>query len=328
MSRLTSLIVVFIFLSGCTRSLTAYSYRNLGDEVNQRLQVAMGYGGYRIFELKTGVYNIHAETNQVYKRDNIEVAREMWRDQAVSVCGDDNFLEKNIDEREIYHPRPKKCLRCFPDQWTNVKNGIVVCLGSFFEPLIVNQGTSAAEFRELVSGNTFSGVDKKGSKFDIYHAPNGTMLGRTTSKWNKEYEDSGFWQITHSCQYCQTWKKWLDHKKTCFKTKELQGNKYRKRPLGRSLYESQLHETTFVIREGDTEELARDLWQAPLNQTPAFELTGTCQSEIAGKSAVPLKQTQGGSELTGTWVSDIPPPEFDLSGIYTSKVRLMGSAGY
>ena len=82
-------------------------------------------GGYRIDELETGVYKIHAKTNLVYARGNIEAAREMWQDQAVKVCGDDNFLEKNIDEYEIYRVDAGPFLKV--DQWQNVKNGIVVC---------------------------------------------------------------------------------------------------------------------------------------------------------------------------------------------------------
>jgi hypothetical protein len=133
---------------------------------------------------------------------------------------------------------------------------------------------TTTDMKNVVSGNTESG-DTKGSradnsyKFHIYYNPNGTMLGRSTSKTNTEYEDSGAWEILDSGQICATWKKWLDHKQYCYLMEALGGGRYRSTAVGKS------YESIVEFRKGDPEGLAGEI-AAPLTQTPPdFNITGT-----------------------------------------------------
>jgi hypothetical protein len=159
---------------------------------------------------------------------------------------------------------------------------------------------TATDIQNLISGNTESGISKKGSKYLIYYNPNGTMLGRATSKTNTEYKDSGVWEIWDSDQLCITWKKWLNHKQHCYLLDALGGGQYRSTGVGNS------YEGINVFRKGDPEGLSGE--SATQYKTLAgFDYTGTYTSAITGDekrrlvgSSVDVSLTQSGQTVSGT----------------------------
>jgi hypothetical protein len=112
---------------------------------------------------------------------------------------------------------------------------------------------AAMELRTYIAGNTLSGKTKKGSIWHVYHAADGTMLGRSTNKYNTESQDSGTWEITKDSQRCVKWNKWLGGKRVCFQFYALEGNKFRMKAIGKSRV------IIVTIREGDPEGLGNEI---------------------------------------------------------------------
>jgi len=164
----------------------------------------------------------------------------------------------------------------------------------------VEEIMTASDMRILISGNTESGKSNKGSRYLIYYNPNGTMHGRSTSKYNTESNDSGVWEILDSGQICNTWKKWLDHKQQCYLIYDLGDGQYRSTAVGNS------YESISVFRKGDPEGLSGE--QATQSKILAgFDYTGTYTSEITGDdrhifigSSVDVSLTQNGNTISGT----------------------------
>lgn len=206
----------------------------------------------------------------------------MWRDQAEKVCGGDNYIEKDVFENVIVHDNP--FLQDI-DSYQNVKRGKAICLGfanpSFYENLIV----SAEAFKDIVQGNTASGENQNGVEFDVFFAADGTMTGRTTNKYNTEFNDSGTWEITDEGQFCETWKQWRNNSRNCFLIYVINDDQYVMKAIGRPPYKDVL-----TMREGDPEKLEPD------NEQVNFV--------------------------------NLTPPEFDLSGVYTSKVLRKNNSNY
>ena len=89
--RLIFITIICIISSGCL-PWPVYSRHNLDEGT-----FSFGGGGYRLVFLEPGVYKIEAMTNEDITL-NPKTARKMWRDQAVKVCGSDNYIEKDVYE--------------------------------------------------------------------------------------------------------------------------------------------------------------------------------------------------------------------------------------
>lgn len=112
---------------------------------------------------------------------------------------------------------------------------------------------AAMELRTYIAGNTSSGKTRKGDRYHVYSRPDGTMFGRSTSKYNKESQDSGTWEITKDSQYCRKWNKWREGKRDCFQVYALEGNKFRMKAIGKR------YESIFTLRQGDPEKLENEI---------------------------------------------------------------------
>lgn len=142
---------------------------------------------------------------------------------------------------------------------------------------------AAMELRTYIAGNTSSGKTRKGDTYRVYSSPDGTMFGKSTSKYNKESQDSGIWEITRDSQYCQKWNKWLGGKRNCYQVYALEGNKFRMKAIGKS------YESIFTIREGDPE-------------------------GIGGEKVVTMQTVAMQINVSGTYVSDITSNRNDFFG--------------
>ena len=67
--------------------------------------------------------------------------------------------------------------------------------------------------KSILSGNTYVGVNPRGSKFTIYYDPSGEMRGKYR-RGDKSGTDAGKWTVEGG-QYCPHWKKWRKGKKEC-----------------------------------------------------------------------------------------------------------------
>jgi len=112
---------------------------------------------------------------------------------------------------------------------------------------------AAIELRSYLAGNTSSGKTEKQLEFHVYNSPDGSMFGRTTSKYNKESQDSGTWEVNKDSQYCRKWNKWRDGKRDCFQVYALEGNKFRMKAIGKR------YESIFTVRPGDPEKLGNEI---------------------------------------------------------------------
>lgn len=72
------------------------------------------------------------------------------------------------------------------------------------------------ELRDLVPGNTLTAESNVGDGFDVYHDPNGKMLGRITRGRYKGRRDDGTWEIDRAGQYCRQWFQWGEGERECF----------------------------------------------------------------------------------------------------------------
>jgi hypothetical protein len=235
-------------------------------------------------------------------------AREMWADRANAVCAGGNYVEKSVAERdekkEEYRLVDKYIpIRYLEDYWRSIKTGIAECLGNgdpdYFEYPIVGRYTNtndAGEFRSLISGNTASGKSENGITFHVFYAPDGSMSGIATDKSYTESEDFGTWEVTDAGQLCETWKKWRYRQQNCFVTTNIGIGQYRMKAIGKPFMD------ILSFRQGNPEGL----------RSPPQTLTQLMASVSAG---------QAPAGFTG-------PAEFDLTGIYRSKVHQFTSANY
>ena len=76
----------------------------------------------------------------------------------------------------------------------------------------------AAKIRTQLSGNTAAGTTAKGNSFLIFHAPDGTMRGKSGNS-----SDTGTWEVTADGQHCNQWKTWRGGARQCARLYEVDG---------------------------------------------------------------------------------------------------------
>ena len=145
----------------------------------------------------------------------------------------------------------------------------------------------AMQLRTSFAGNTFSGTTRDGLKFHVYHSSDGSMFGRSTTKFNKEDQDSGVWGINQDSQYCRKWNKWRAGSRDCFQVYSLENNKFRMKAIGKS------YQSIFTIHQGDPEGLGGVV--ASMNSSPPiiYNFTGTYTSAIAYNQDVDRNSFRG-----------------------------------
>jgi hypothetical protein len=76
----------------------------------------------------------------------------------------------------------------------------------------------AAKIRTQLSGNTAAGTTAKGNSFLIFHAPDGTMRGKSGNS-----SDTGTWEASSDGQFCNQWKTWRGAARQCVRLYEVDG---------------------------------------------------------------------------------------------------------
>ena len=79
------------------------------------------------------------------------------------------------------------------------------------------QPLSPKEVRELLSGNTFTGVSEKGNGFHVFYKADGTMYGFLFKGPWKGKRDDGTWEVTDEKGHCRQWSQWARQEQQCFK---------------------------------------------------------------------------------------------------------------
>ena len=277
--RLLLILTLGVFSAGCFTPWPTYSDHDL-DSGN----TSLGGGGYRVVKTAPNTYRITAITNKS-KFEHPEIASKMWQDQAARICGGVNYTESNTVERVVRHDN---LWIQDTDDWQNVKQGDVLCLGTgtdSIEPPMVGIDTSANEFLELITGNTLSGTNEKGTKFDVYYANDWSMQGIAWSLNGRTYKDSGIWRVNEKGELCEKWNKWVKGKLVCYRAYIISEDKIRTKAIGRSA------EYLLTVQKGFPVSLGE-----PLVSTAG--LTGTYVSENTGSDTSQFLSNYSGGKVT------------------------------
>ena len=125
--------------------------------------------------------------------------------------------------------------------WTFVGVTVVLILTIGF----AEERMSASEMRSLLSGSTASGRTNRGSEYYVYHRPDGVMSGYAHS----EHYDVGTWEITEDDKFCRQWTSWRYGSRDCFDMYQIGEGQFR------MISNAPHFESTFIVRNGDPEEL-------------------------------------------------------------------------
>jgi predicted secreted protein len=191
------------------------------------------------------------------------------------------------------------------DQAKSTEDAATIVTGNTAASTInITDQSTPASWRNLLSGNTATGKTEKGSTWHVYHATDGTMLGRSTTRNNSESQDSGTWEITEEGKFCGRWRKWRGGSRDCFTMGRNGDGRFRDKAINKS------YEYIYTIREGDPEGLARGSAAVNKQLPPGFKFTGRYLSENSGKKGKTLSDMTGeevilvqtGGEISGTFL--------------------------
>jgi len=316
----SAIILASVLIAGCAYSGYNLNKTDMYPDSDIARGVSMVGAGTRVTKLEPHRYEIYARTGPsgILFGAPRETAREMWADRANVVCGGDNYVERDVAERDVFQKgNPIDLGLGF---WVSIKIGVAECLGS--EDLY-NHGSllvgwdidseNSDAFRSLISGNTASGESVNGDTFQTHYAPDGTMYGRSTKRMiYTEEKDSGTWELTAEGEFCETWKKWRKHERVCFFTSVLENGKLQMNALGKPYID------IMEIREGDPEGVAAEAGHpiAVANSPPEFDLTGIYTSTVLRKNlnyyrcfnqkrTFQIKLKQDGNSIAGSFMSGI-----------------------
>ena len=112
MQHLSVNLAILLFLGSCA------SGQNLAND-----GPGFGLGGYKITEVKVGVYRIIAKTN-VTPFASPETARRMWAEHAAKACEGTSYKEDHVQEYS-YEPLPPTWIGL--KYISSVKEGLALC---------------------------------------------------------------------------------------------------------------------------------------------------------------------------------------------------------